>query len=65
MHANFNHHEGVVRLATASTSEQVLIALKTGFSDTFRLDDLNMYINDPDQDTALALWILINHDRLE
>lgn len=65
LHANFNHHEGVVRLATASTSEQVLIALKTGFSDTFRLDDLNMYINDPDQDTALALWILINHDRLE
>lgn len=64
-HANCNHHEKVIRLVTASTSEQVLIAIKTWLSDTFDMPTLNMYINDPDQDTALALWLLINHDRLE
>lgn len=35
-HVNFNHHEGVDRLATRSTCAQVLMAIRQGLFDVFR-----------------------------
>ena len=64
---NLNHHEGVDRLSTRSTSGQVYIVVKQGLFDRFRRDDeptAIVYINDPDQDTSLAVWLLRNHQRI-
>lgn len=64
--ANFNHHQDVDRLATRSTSGQVLVALKQGLMDAFRVNgvpQLNIFINDPDPDSSLAVWLLVNHER--
>ncbi len=66
-HANYNHHEEVSRLGTRATCAQVHIAIKQGLFDTFRKDGqahANVYVNDPDQDTSLAVWLLQNHHRL-
>jgi hypothetical protein len=59
-HQNFNHHEGVVRSATMSTAMQVYFALKTGLMRLFRGHIVHLWINDTDQDTALAVWLLLN-----
>jgi len=64
---NFNHHEGVDRLSTSSTCLQVLLYIKAGFIDHFMNDNklsLRAYVNDSDQDTCLALWLLANHKRV-
>lgn len=65
--ANFNHHQNVNRLATRSTSGQVHTAIKCGLIDAFRKDGrplINIYVNDPDQDSSLAVWLLAHHERL-
>ncbi len=67
-HVNFNHHEEVDRLATRSTSGQVFLALKQGLIDSFRPEgkvEGHVYVNDPDQDTSTAYWLLKNHERIE
>lgn len=64
---NFNHHEGVDRHATRSTCAQVAVALKQGLAEAFttgRGVEFNIYVNDPDQDTSLAVWLLANHERI-
>jgi hypothetical protein len=66
LHANFNHHQDVDRLATRSTSGQVLVALKQGLLDGYYeggYPRFNLYVNDPDQDSSLAVWLLVNHQR--
>jgi hypothetical protein len=66
-HLNFNHHEEVDRLGTRSTSAQVLLALKQELMKTFSCEGapkINIFVNDPDQDTSLAVWLLNNHERL-
>ncbi len=66
-HANFNHHEGVDRLSTRATCSQVLVALKQGLLETFCINSeamINIFVNDPDHDTALAVWLLKNHSRI-
>jgi hypothetical protein len=66
-HANFNHHDGVNRLATRSTSGQIMMALKQGLMDDFPNSSgmpTRIYINDPDQDTCLAVWLLDNYHRI-
>ena len=66
-HANFNHHEGVDRLSTRATCSQVLVALKQGLLDTFSVNSeamINIFVNDPDHDTALAVWLMKNHARI-
>jgi hypothetical protein len=66
-HANFDHHAGVDRLATRSTCMQVFMALTVGLLDAFEKDGevhANLFVNDPDQDTCLAVWQLRNPDRL-
>jgi hypothetical protein len=66
-YANFNHHEDVDRLATRSTCCQVHVAIKQGLIDNYRTNgkvEGNIFVNDPDQDTSLAYWLLQNHERI-
>jgi hypothetical protein len=58
LHINFDHHDNVVRSATMSTAKQVMFAIKEGLTSSF--PDPNVYVNDPDQDTALAVFLLQN-----
>ena len=67
-HINFDHHHGVVREATMATAEQVYMAVKGGLFESFRKDGVpfaNVYINDCDQDTCLAIFILENYKMFE
>lgn len=67
MHANFNHHEMVNRLATRSTTGQIFLALKQGLPKVFSADGeffANVYVNDPDQDVATSVWLLRNYQRV-
>ncbi|MFZ2192848.1 MAG: hypothetical protein WAV31_01270 [Candidatus Moraniibacteriota bacterium] len=60
-HINFDHHDGVIREATMSTAMQVFMAIKGGLMQSFRENghpSANVYINDTDQDTTLAVWLL-------
>jgi hypothetical protein len=66
-HVNFNHHEDVDRLSTRSTCGQVFVALKQGLLDTFSQDSepkAEVWVNDCDQDTCVALWLLQNSERV-
>jgi len=59
---NCDHHDGVVREATMSTAMQVFFAIKGGCAQAgFR----RVYVNDPDQDTTLAVWLLRNSHLFE
>lgn len=60
LHANYDHHSGVVREATMSTAMQVYFAIKGGLMERFG-GRARAYINDPDQDTTLATWLLRRH----
>ena len=62
-HANFDHHAGVDRLSTRSTCMQVFMAMTLGFFDAYMRDGephAHVWVNDPDQDTCLAVWQLLN-----
>lgn len=62
--ANFDHHTGVDRLVTRSTCEQVYLELGDLLR-VFRKKDIptiNIFINDCDEDTCLAVWLLFNHE---
>lgn len=59
---NFDHHEGCVRPFTLSTCEQVLLMIKKGLDLCSR--EWKIYANDPDLDTILAVWLLLNHIRI-
>jgi len=66
-YANFNHHEGVARIATRSTCAQVYFYICLGLLDTFQKrgePHANVYINDVDQDVCLSCWLLKNSDKL-
>src|SRR3989344_1321958 len=67
-YSNLNHHEEVDRLATRSTSGQAYVNIKLGLLDSYRVDGKvygHIFVNDPDQDTCLAVWLLQNHERIE
>jgi hypothetical protein len=65
-HLNFDHHDNVVREATMSTAMQVYFAIKGGLFKNFKLPaSCRIYINDTDQDTALAVWLLLNYKKFE
>lgn len=60
---NFDHHTGVDRLATLSSGQQVLRALRMGFVEAFTQDGdyrPTVYTNQCDQDVSLA-WYLLSH----
>ncbi|MDL2274829.1 hypothetical protein LJC22_01730 [Desulfosarcina sp. OttesenSCG-928-G10] len=59
---NLDHHEGCVRAFTLSTCEQALIMCIKGLN--LRDQDWKIFANDPDLDTVLAIWILLNHQRV-
>jgi len=67
-YANFNHHEGVARIATRSTCAQVYFYIRLGLLDTFQKKGephAQIYINDVDQDVCLSYWLLKNFEKLE
>lgn len=67
-YANFNHHEGVARIATRSTCAQVYYYIRLGLLDTFQKSGrphARVYINDVDQDACLSCWLLKNSGKLE
>jgi hypothetical protein len=64
--ANFDHHSNCVREATMSPAQQVYFALKGGLCRAFQTyPEVGVYINDVDQDTALAVWLLRNSHLFE
>ncbi len=60
---NFDHHEGCVRQFTLSACEQVLVMVLKGFD--LRGRDWKVFANEPDLDTVLAIWLLMNHVRIQ
>ena len=67
-YANFNHHEGVARIATRSTCAQVYYYIRLGLLDTFQKNGeprAHVYINDVDQDVCLSCWLFKNSEKLE
>jgi CAAX prenyl protease-like protein len=59
---NLDHHEGCIRAFTLSTCEQAIVMLIKGLD--LRNRDWRIYANDPDLDTILAIWVLLNHLRI-
>lgn len=66
-HVNFDHHDSVVREATMSTAMQVYLAIKGGLMNRRNADHMlrRVYINDTDQDTSLAVWLLTKYKLFE
>jgi hypothetical protein len=61
-----NHHEGVDRLATLSTAQQVARYLRNGLYEMFQVDGeltAQVYANDCDEDVSLAWWLLENSEQ--
>lgn len=62
--ASFNHHEGVDRLATRSTSGQVLLAMRKGlYALAFQKGGTPtavLHVSDADEDCCLSVWLLRN-----
>src|SRR5207253_4713300 len=59
---NLDHHEGCVRAFTLATCEQAMVLIRKGLD--LRKRDWTVYANDADLDTVLAIWVLLNHLRL-
>lgn len=60
---NFNHHEDVDRSSTRATCGQVLLAIRSGLFQAFRMDaepTAHVYVNDCDEDVCLS-WFLLNN----
>ena len=60
-HASFNHHEGVDRLSTRATCEQVLLSVAQGLWDQMPPGgepEADVHVNDADPDVCTALWVL-------
>ena len=59
---NLDHHEGCVRSFTLSSCEQAYIMVRKGLQ--LRERDWRIHANEPDLDAVLAIWIILNHPRL-
>jgi len=59
---NLDHHKGCERTFTLATCEQALLLVHGGLD--LSEGDWSVYANEPDLDTLLALWCLLNHARL-
>ncbi len=60
---NANHHEGVKRLETLSTAQQILMDVRMGLDKTFTKNGVfapDVYVNDCDQDVCAAWYLLDN-----
>lgn len=56
---NLDHHQGCVRSFTLATCEQAMVVVRKGLDLQGR--DWVVYANEPDLDTVLAIWVLLNH----
>ena len=61
-HYSLDHHAGCIRGFTLATCEQAVVMLLQGLP--LGVGDWSMYINDPDLDSLLAAWVLMNHQDL-
>jgi membrane protease YdiL (CAAX protease family) len=59
---NLDHHQGCVRSFTLATCEQAMVVILKGLD--LSGEQWTVYANDPDFDTVLAIWLLLNHRRL-
>jgi len=59
---NLDHHEGCVRAFTLATCEQAMVMVRRGLD--LRAGEWTIRAGDPDLDTVLAIWVLLNHARL-
>lgn len=59
---NLDHHEGCVRDFTLATCEQAMVIVRKGLD--LRGRDWTIFANEPDMDAIFAIWILLNHIRL-
>lgn len=59
---NLDHHEGVVRAFTLSTCEQAMVMVLRGLK--LKERSWRIIANEPDLDTVLAIWVLLNHLRI-
>ncbi|MBW2542810.1 MAG: hypothetical protein JRF15_12020 [Deltaproteobacteria bacterium] len=59
---NLDHHQGCERTFTLATCEQALLMVTSGLD--LGEGDWRIFANEPDLDTVLALWCLLNHVRL-
>jgi hypothetical protein len=60
---NLDHHEGCVRAFTLATCEQAMVLILKGLD--LDSEAWGVYANEPDLDTVLAVWLLLNHRRLD
>lgn len=61
-HYSLDHHAGVVRGFTLATCEQAAVMLLQGLP--LSTGKWSLWINDPDLDSMLAAWVLMNHVEL-
>ncbi len=59
---NLDHHEGCIRSFTLSTCEQAFVIVSKGIDLQSR--EWTVWANEPDLDTLLAIWVLLNHRRV-
>ncbi|HEX9639245.1 MAG TPA: CPBP family intramembrane glutamic endopeptidase [Acidobacteriota bacterium] len=59
---NLDHHEGCVRSFTLAACEQAFVVIRKGLD--LRERDWTVWINEPDLDTVLAIWLFLNHMRI-
>ena len=59
---NLDHHVGCVRAFTLATCEQAMVMVRKRLN--LRERDWTVFANEPDLDTILAIWVLLNHIRL-
>jgi hypothetical protein len=60
---NLDHHQECERTFTLATCEQALLMVTSGLD--LGEGDWRVFANEPDLDTVLALWCLLNHARLK
>jgi len=60
---NLDHHQECERTFTLATCEQALLMVTSGLD--LGEGDWRVFANEPDLDTVLALWCLLNHVRLK
>jgi len=60
---NLDHHQECERTFTLATCEQALLMVTSGLE--LGEGDWRVFANEPDLDTVLALWCLLNHARLK
>ena len=58
-HYSLDHHSGCVRAFTLATCEQAVVMLLQGLPLT--TGEWTVYVNEPDLDSLLAAWVLLNH----